>query len=586
MTQRLLASECAETGAKIVYFADFEVARYLQQTVSARKRKLDSIAYDLAESLILLSLIVDHIVIPPSHMLEFQGTVNIFELWPVRDLWQFGIILTSYWQSQRDLKDFLESKGPGYVGSVDQDTLSLVDSLSKEMPLTLSRDPYSMSHAYRDTFVSILEQLVARSNRRVFGHNLAYMLSVLMEKESKGEVLIRRGEIAQLIKLYYPEGSLPYGFMKQVSDQAYFASGAAGNSASLVPSIFRTDITFSPNLRSYSRLNPTCFDISFFRRFLSAARITLPKSDAFSPSAPLEFIFEPRVRSFSDQYVHFLDSLFSSDRFVIPSAGKLSLRTIAMAQQSILILLRCIAEERSWQSVVLTAPSCLERLEKLVELLSFPRSQEIRDKVLTSIKDLKRKEKSMEPIQVCPLNGQRCGDVQANRIMERRNDPSLRIVFGYQFSSDFYDTALLVSNLEAALARAARELNETREQAGEVPITYHFKTLSASRSGSLFCDICMDIQSSDIAFFEVSNRNPNVMLEYGLAIGSNTILIPLRDEQSQVLPTHLQGIRWYSYRDNGMSLTEAPFVSSLRVILTSCFARKRDRIARQQVYGG
>ena len=77
-----------------------------------------------------------------------------------------------------------------------------------------------------------------------------------------------------------------------------------------------------------------------------------------------------------------------------------------------------------------------------------------------------------------------------------------------------------------------------------------FQNLGGKQTGSVYCDICCEIQKSDIILFDISTHNINVLFELGLAIGSGAYVYLLRS-MHQKKPkkdfSDLNGILEYRY---------------------------------------
>ena len=91
----------------------------------------------------------------------------------------------------------------------------------------------------------------------------------------------------------------------------------------------------------------------------------------------------------------------------------------------------------------------------------------------------------------------------------------LSVVFGYQFKSGLYDTARLRENVENSFKSAVEGYNSLKNA---IPVVLEFRPLAVGYGEHLFNEICRDIISADIAVFDTSDLNPNVMLEMGVAL--------------------------------------------------------------------
>ena len=101
-------------------------------------------------------------------------------------------------------------------------------------------------------------------------------------------------------------------------------------------------------------------------------------------------------------------------------------------------------------------------------------------------------------------------------VSERKSDTQrLFTVLGHQVKSTYFDSDLLRRNVEAMLQIAVATYNG--EPHGPPGARTH-KALHAGMVQHLFNEIARDIIGSDIAVFETSDLNPNVMLEMGVAL--------------------------------------------------------------------
>lgn len=98
---------------------------------------------------------------------------------------------------------------------------------------------------------------------------------------------------------------------------------------------------------------------------------------------------------------------------------------------------------------------------------------------------------------------------------ERANGNELKVVIGYQFKSKFYDWDRLHLNLLEHFAFAVAQYSVAP---GNQEITTNIRLLGAGYGEHLFNEIARDIISADIAVFETSDLNPNVMIEMGVAL--------------------------------------------------------------------
>jgi DNA-binding MarR family transcriptional regulator len=151
---------------------------------------------------------------------------------------------------------------------------------------------------------------------------------------------------------------------------------------------------------------------------------------------------------------------------------------------------------------------------------------------------------------------------------------TLFIVLGYQFMSDFYDSDQLVANVQAMFETAVAEYNQ-------LPNSYHvtldFHALRAGYGEHLFNEIARDIISADIAVFETSDLNPNVMVELGVALTWDVRVLPIKREGQRIPPSDISGQTWADYRDNASDFVD-PDHSRKLVRMVERAARKKGHV--------
>jgi len=130
----------------------------------------------------------------------------------------------------------------------------------------------------------------------------------------------------------------------------------------------------------------------------------------------------------------------------------------------------------------------------------------------------------------------------------KRMENILYVVMGMQFESEKYDTEELKRNIKFQFENAVENYNK---KSGLEKIVLNFKPLSAGYGEHLFNQIARDIISSDIAVFETSDSNPNVMVELGVALTWGIRVLPLLKDGGSTPPSDLSGLTWVKYRNNG-----------------------------------
>lgn len=166
-------------------------------------------------------------------------------------------------------------------------------------------------------------------------------------------------------------------------------------------------------------------------------------------------------------------------------------------------------------------------------------------------------------------------DSALERIAKRRQAESkIFVVFGYQFESKYYDSNELKKNIAARLSRLQNLFSDLES----LDISLEFRPLKGGLGKHLFEDILVDIASADIAIFEVSDLNPNVFLEMGVALSHGVPVIPLKHKDSGKIPSDISGLMWVMYDDNGRILLDENFDYDLQVLVSS--AKKRSAVRK------
>lgn len=146
-------------------------------------------------------------------------------------------------------------------------------------------------------------------------------------------------------------------------------------------------------------------------------------------------------------------------------------------------------------------------------------------------------------------------------VRERKSaQDQLQVVLGYQFNSKHYDSQALVANVKRMFQKAIRDYNAMPDA---LPASLHFHPLAAGYGGHLFNRIARDIIGSDIAVFETSDLNPNVMLEMGVALTWGVAVLPIKREGRRKPPSDISGQTWADYRDSAAAFVDSNHHSRL-----------------------
>jgi hypothetical protein len=146
------------------------------------------------------------------------------------------------------------------------------------------------------------------------------------------------------------------------------------------------------------------------------------------------------------------------------------------------------------------------------------------------------------------------------------------VVLGHQFESEYFSTPALRANVEEMLRRAVESYSAMPARA---QLTLDFRTLNAGYGEHLFNEIARDIIGSDIAVFETSDLNPNVMIEMGVALTWGVRVLTIKREGQSRPPSDISGQTWADYREDGATFVDPDHDAKL--------VRMIDRAIRKKV---
>ena len=156
---------------------------------------------------------------------------------------------------------------------------------------------------------------------------------------------------------------------------------------------------------------------------------------------------------------------------------------------------------------------------------------------------------------------------------ERDDGSRLIVVFGHQWESGYFGTTTLRRNIGEMFREALAGLPE-HQRAG---ITLDYRPLAGGYGSHLFNEIARDIISSDIAVFETSDCNANVMIEMGVALTWGIRVLPIRKVDAPSLPSDISGQTWAIYADDGATWHDAGHHSKLRRMCERALAKKKRK---------
>jgi hypothetical protein len=129
-----------------------------------------------------------------------------------------------------------------------------------------------------------------------------------------------------------------------------------------------------------------------------------------------------------------------------------------------------------------------------------------------------------------------------------------------------------------AMFEAAVQRYNNERRHGSAQITLKFTVLAAGYGEHLFNQIARDIIGSDIAVFETSDLNANVMLEMGVALTWGVRVLPVKLEGKPKPPSDISGQTWADYRNSGGEFIDPDHQEKL-VAMIERAVRKKGRPA-------
>ena len=160
-------------------------------------------------------------------------------------------------------------------------------------------------------------------------------------------------------------------------------------------------------------------------------------------------------------------------------------------------------------------------------------------------------------------------------IQKLQQKDNLNVVLGYQFQSGFYNSENLILNLKNHLTRAVEYYNELHPRE---KLHLNFNPLRSGAGEHLFNQIAREILSADIAFLEVSDRNPNVMIELGVSLAAGVSVVLIRSEESPDPPSDISGHTWTKYSDSASNLNFTDTNRELRELIERAITKRSKRI--------
>jgi hypothetical protein len=150
----------------------------------------------------------------------------------------------------------------------------------------------------------------------------------------------------------------------------------------------------------------------------------------------------------------------------------------------------------------------------------------------------------------------------------------LKIVFGHQFKSEHYNSANLKLNLHKQFQKAIDILNSNKTL---TKVTLNFKSLAAGYGEHLFNQIARDIISADIAVFETSDMNSNVMIEMGVALTWGKRVLPIKKQGRPTPPSDISGQTYADYIGDAEQFVSQDHDDQILAMIERAIMKKRKR---------
>ena len=142
--------------------------------------------------------------------------------------------------------------------------------------------------------------------------------------------------------------------------------------------------------------------------------------------------------------------------------------------------------------------------------------------------------------------------------------------------SHFQEVIFARMNVESMMRAAVYRYNS---RSGRDQLSCEHKKLSAGYGEHLFNEIARDIIGADIAIFEVSDLNPNVMLEMGVALTWGVCVLPIKASGQPKPPSDVSGQTWADYTENGSAFADSEHDRKLDQMVERAIRKKGNSAA-------
>ncbi|GAG28732.1 unnamed protein product, partial [marine sediment metagenome] len=117
---------------------------------------------------------------------------------------------------------------------------------------------------------------------------------------------------------------------------------------------------------------------------------------------------------------------------------------------------------------------------------------------------------------------------------------------------------------------------EYNRRPAAVAVQLDFNLLAAGYGEHLFNAIAREIIAADIAVFETSDLNPNVMIEVGVALTWGVRVLPIKRVGRPTPPSDISGQTWADYEDDAGKFSDPDHEAKLLRMVERA-VRKRFR---------
>jgi len=151
------------------------------------------------------------------------------------------------------------------------------------------------------------------------------------------------------------------------------------------------------------------------------------------------------------------------------------------------------------------------------------------------------------------------------------------VVLGHQWRSTCFNTDDLRRNIGEMFEKTLFRVLAKKKGAH---VTLDYRPLQGGHGGHLFNEIARDIISADIAVFDTSDLNSNVMIELGVALTWGVRCLPVREASAAKPPSDISGQTWAEYESSGSVWKDSDHARKLEAMVERALRKKGVPLAR------